>query len=45
MVYHGLMNNPRRRRAILIICDGLGRSRACWQTIFAPATIAPSFHR
>lgn len=24
MVYHGLMNNPRRRRAILIICDGLG---------------------
>ena len=24
MVYHGLMNPPRRRRAILIICDGLG---------------------
>ncbi len=24
MVYHGLMNSPRRRRAILIICDGLG---------------------
>jgi len=24
MVYHGLMKPPRRRRAILIICDGLG---------------------
>ncbi len=24
MVYHGLMNSPRPRRAILIVCDGLG---------------------
>lgn len=24
MVYHGLMNPPRPRRAILIVCDGLG---------------------
>ena len=24
MVYHGLMNDSRRRRAILIVCDGLG---------------------
>ncbi len=24
MVYHGLMNASRRRRAILIVCDGLG---------------------
>ena len=24
MVYHGLMNASRARRAILIVCDGLG---------------------
>jgi hypothetical protein len=24
MVYHGLMNASRRRRAVLIVCDGLG---------------------